>query len=135
MRSNVHKYVIQCLQCQINKSEWLKSSSLLHFWDIPSNKWEKISMDFIVSWPRTQIGHDAIWVVVDKLTKLARFIPTKTTVTAQQLAYQIVDELFRFYGLPMHIVSDRDSKFISEFWTQVFKKLETTLSMNSTDHP
>ena len=135
MRSDVHKYVTQCLQCQINKSERLKAAGLLHPLDIPNNKWESISMDFIVSLPRTQRGHDAIWVVVDRLTKLARFIPTKTTVTAQQLAYQFVDELFRFYGLPMDIVSDRDSKFTSDFWTQVFKKLETTLSMSSADHP
>ena len=56
-------------------------------------------------------------------------------VTSQQLAYQFVDELFCFYGLPMDIVSDRDSKFTSDFWTQVFKKLETTLSMSSADHP
>ena len=92
-------------------------------------------MDFIVSLPRTQKGHDAIWVVVDRLTKMARFIATKTTVTAPELAYQFVDELFRFYGLPMDIVSDRDPKFTSDFWMQVFKKLETTLSMSSTDHP
>ena len=59
--------------------------------------------------------HDAIWVVVDRLTKLARFIPTKTTVTAQQLPYQFVDELFRSYGLPMDIVSERDSKFTTDF--------------------
>ena len=91
-------------------------------------------MDFIVSLPRTQKGHDAIWVVVDRLTKMARFIATKTTVTAPELAYQFVDELFRFYGLP-DIVSDRDPKFTSDFWTQVFRKLETTLSMSSTDHP
>ena len=66
---------------------------------------------------------------------MARFIAIKTTVTTPKLAYQFVDELFRFYGLPMDIVSDRDPKFTSDFWTQVFKKLETTLSMSSTDHP
>ena len=92
-------------------------------------------MDFIVSLPRTPRVHDAIWVVVDRLTKLARFIPTKTTITAQQLSYQFVDELFRLYGLPMDIVSDRGSKFTSVFWTHVFKKVETTLSMSSIDHP
>ena len=78
MRSDVHKYVTQCLECQINKSERIKASSNLHTLDIPSNKWENISTDFIVSWPRTQSGDDAVWVVVDKLTKLARFITTKT---------------------------------------------------------
>ena len=63
-------------------------------------------MDFIVSLPRTQKGHHAILVVVDRLTKMAKFITTKTMVTAPELAYQFVDELFRFYGLAMDIVSD-----------------------------
>ena len=135
MHSNVNKYVTQCLECIINKSEQLKVAGLLHPLDIPNDKWESILIDSIVSLPRTQRGHDVIWVVVDRLTKLARFIPTKTMVTAQQLAYQFVDDLFRFYGLPMDIVSDRDSKFTSDFWTHVFKKLETTLSMSSADHP
>ena len=71
--------------------------------------------------------------VVDKLTKMARFIATKTTIIAPELPYQFVDELFCFYGLPMDIMSDRE--FISDFWTQVFKKLETTWSMSSTYHP
>ena len=92
-------------------------------------------MDFITCLPPTQKGNDAIWVVVDRLTKMARFIPTKTSVTANELAYLFIDELFRFYGLPMDIVSDRDSKFTSQFWSEVFKKLETTLSMSSADHP
>jgi hypothetical protein len=135
LRHDVQTYVVKCLQCQINKAERLKVAGLLHPLDIPNKKWESISMDFIVSLPRTQRGHDSIWVIVDRLTKLARFIPTRTTVKAQELAYQFVNELFRFYGLPMDIVSDRDSKFTSDFWTQVFKKLETNLSMSSTDHP
>ena len=71
-----------------------KAAGLFHPLDIPNNKWESISMDFIVSLPRTQRGHDSIWVVVDRLTKLARFIPTKTTVKAHKLAYQFVNELF-----------------------------------------
>jgi hypothetical protein len=82
----------------------MTTSGLLHPLDIPNNKWESISMDFIVSLPHTQWGHDSIWVVVDRLTKLARFIPTKTTVKAHELVYQFVDELFWFYGLPMDIV-------------------------------
>ena len=130
MRPDIHSYVTKCHQCHVNKA-----AGLLHPLDIPNNKWESISMDFIVSLPRTQKGHDAIWVVVDRLTKMARLIATKTTVTAPELAYQFVDELFHFYGLSMDIVSDRDPKFTSDFWTQVFKKLETTLSMSSTDHP
>ena len=69
----------------------------------------------MVNLRRTQKRHDAIWVVVDRLTKMARFIATKTTVTTPELTYQFVDELFRFYGLLMDIVSDRDPKFTSDF--------------------
>ena len=65
----------------------------------------------------------------------ANVFATKTTVTAPELAYQFIDELFRFYGSPMDIVSDRYPKFTSDFWMLVFKKLETTLSMSSTNHP
>ena len=56
-------------------------------------------MDFIISLPRTQKGYDTIWVVVDRLTKMARFIATKTTIKTPKLAYQFIDELFRFYGV------------------------------------
>ena len=66
---------------------------------------------------------------------MARFIAIKTTVTTPKLAYRFVDELFRFYGLLMDIVSDHDPEITSDFWTQVFKKLQTTLSMSSTNHP
>jgi hypothetical protein len=65
----------------MNKAERLKAAGLLHPLDIPNNKWESISIDFIVSLPCTQRGHDSTWDVVDQLTKLARFIPTKTMVT------------------------------------------------------
>ena len=67
MRPDIHSYVTKCHQCQVNKAERLKAAGLLHPLDIPNNKWESISMDFIVSLPRTQKGHDAIWVVVDYL--------------------------------------------------------------------
>ena len=74
-------------------------------------------------------------VVVDRLTKMGIFIMPKTMVKAHELAYQFVDKLFHFYGLPMDIVNDRDPKFTSDFCMQVFKKLETTFSMSSTNHP
>ena len=72
-------------------------------------------MDFIVGLPNTQRGHDAIWVVVDCLTKMAKFIPTKTTASTPKLAQLFVDQLYHLYGLPSSIVSDRNLKFISHF--------------------
>ena len=135
MKSFVQDYVVKCPVCQVNKAERLRTAGLLHPLAIPMHKWESISMDFITGLPRTSRGHDSIWVVVDRLTKMARFIPTRKTISATQLAHQFVEQLFRLYGLPADIVSDRDSKFTSEFWQLVFHKLETTLSLSSSDHP
>ena len=73
-------------------------------------------MDFIVGLPNTRRGHDAIWVIVDRrLTKLCSFIPTKTTVTTPELARLFIENIYRLYGLPANIVSDRDQKFNSHF--------------------
>ena len=85
--------------------------------------------------PNTQRGHDAIWVVVDHLTKMAKFIPTKTIVSTPELARLFVDQLYRLYGLPSSIVSDRDRKFNSHFWRAVFVKLDTKLNLSTTNHP
>ena len=72
-------------------------------------------MDCIVGLPNTQRGHDGIWVVVDCLTKMAKFIPTKTTVSTLELARLFVDQLYRLYELPSSIVSDCDWKYNSHF--------------------
>ena len=107
---------MHCQQCQVNKVERLKVGGLLQPLEIPEGKWESISMDFIVGSPNTQRGHDAIWVVVDRITKMAKFILTKTTVSTPKLAQLLVDQLYRLYGLPSSIVSDRNRKFNSHFW-------------------
>lgn len=104
---------------------------LLHPLDIPSGKWESISMDFIVGLPR-QWGHDSVWVIVDRFTKMTRFIPTKSDVKTLELARLFVENLYRLYG---DIVSDRDRKFNSHFWRAVFKRLDTKLSMSTAEHP
>ena len=103
--------------------------------EIPKGKWESISMDFIVGLPNTQRGHDAIWVVVDSLTKMAKFIPTKTTVSTPKLARLFVDQLYHLYGLSSSIVSDHDRKLNSHFWQAIFAKLDTKLNLSTTDHP
>ena len=105
----------------------------MHPLEIPNGKWESISMDFIVGLPTTNRGHDAIWVVVDRLTKMCRFIPTKTTVKTPELARLFVDNIYRLYGLPANIISDRDRKFDSHFWRAVFKRLDTMLNLSTAE--
>ena len=102
----MQNYVTHCPKCQVNKAQRLKVGGLLHPLDIPNGKWESISMDFIVGLPTTIRGHDSVWVVVDRLTKLCKFIPTKSTIKTPELAWLFVDQLYRLYGLPSNIVSD-----------------------------
>ena len=76
-------------------------------------------MDFIVGLPRSAEGNNAIWVVVDWLTMMARFIPIKSTITTKKLVIKFIKHPYSLCGLPMEIVSDRDSKFTSKFWSEV----------------
>ncbi len=86
MRREIAEYVALCDVCQRVKAEHQKPAGLLQPLKIPEWKWEEIGMDFITGLPRTSAGHDSIWVVVDRLTKVAHFIPVKTTYTGNKLA-------------------------------------------------
>src|SRR5512139_1772496 len=86
MRREIAKYVALCDVCQRVKAEHQKPAGLLQPLKIPEWKWEEIGMDFITGLPRTSAGHDSIWVIVDRLTKVAHFIPVKTTYSGSRLA-------------------------------------------------
>ena len=101
--------------------------------DIPKGQWESMSMDFIIGLPKTNQGYNKVWVVVDKLTKLVKLIPTKKDVKTLELVRLFIKHLYRLYGLPTNIVVDRDRNFDSHFWRRFFKKLNTTLSMSTID--
>ncbi|KAI5061830.1 hypothetical protein GOP47_0022369 [Adiantum capillus-veneris] len=103
--------------------ECLKVGGLLHPLEIPQGL------------STTNHGHDAIWVIVDHLTNMGRFIPTKTTVKTPELAWLFVEHIYRHYGLLASIISDRDRKFDNLFWRAVFQKLETKLNLSTVDHP
>jgi hypothetical protein len=90
-------------------------AGLLKPLEIPEWKWEHITLDFVVGLPRSPRGRDAIWVVVDRLTKSAHFIPMKTTNSTSDLVPLYMKEVIRLHGVPKSIVSDRDSKFVSKF--------------------
>jgi hypothetical protein len=86
MKRDVAEYVALCDTCQRVKAEHQRPVGLLQPLQVPKWKWEEIAMDFIVGLPRTQLGYDSIWVIVDRLTKVAQFIPVKTTYSKPQLA-------------------------------------------------
>ncbi|GKB75378.1 reverse transcriptase domain-containing protein, partial [Tanacetum coccineum] len=85
MKAIIAEYVGKCLTCSRVKAECQKPSSLLKQPEIPTWKWERITMDFIIKLPKTSSGHDTIWVILDRLTKSAHFIPTKATDSVETL--------------------------------------------------
>jgi transposase InsO family protein len=85
--------------------------------------------------PRTQSGYDTIWVIVDQLTKVAHFIPVKTTYSEPQLAELYMLRIVYLYGVPKKIVSDRGIQFTSRFWERSHETLDTQLCFSSAYHP
>ena len=92
-------------------------------------------MDFIMVLPKTPRKNDAIWVIVERLTKLAHFLPIRWGCTLEHLAKRFVDEIVRLHGVPMSIVSNRDPRFTSRFWESLQKALGMKLSFNTAFHP
>ncbi|XP_073056906.1 uncharacterized protein [Primulina eburnea] len=135
MKKDIAQFVAQCLTCQQVKIEHQRPAGLLKPLPIPEWKWEHITMDFILGLPRTQRGFNAIWVIVDRLTKSAHFLPVKTTYTMNQYAEEYIKELVRLHGIPMSIVSDRDPKFTSAFWKSLHHAMGTRLSFSTAFHP
>jgi transposase InsO family protein len=98
-------------------------------------KWEEIAIDFIVGLPRTQLGYDSFWVIVDRLTKVAHFIPVKTTYSGLQLAELYMSRIVCLHGVPKKIMSDRGTQFTSKFWERLHESLDTQLRFSSAYHP
>jgi transposase InsO family protein len=92
-------------------------------------------MDFIVGLPRTQSGHDSIWVIVDRLTKVAHFVPVKTTCSGPQLAELYMSRIVCLHGVSKKIVSDRETQFTSKFWERLHETLDTQLRFSFAYHP
>ncbi|GJT46751.1 putative reverse transcriptase domain-containing protein [Tanacetum coccineum] len=116
MKAIIAEYVGKCLTCSRVKAECQKPSGLLIQPEIPTWKWERITMDFVTKLPKTSSGHDTIWVIVDRLTKSAHFIPTKATDSMETLTRLYIKEIVLRHGVPISIISDRDSHFTSSFW-------------------
>nr|CAH66143.1 OSIGBa0114M03.1 [Oryza sativa] len=117
------------------KAEHQKPAGLLQPLKIPEWKWEEIGMDFITGLPRTSSGHDSIWVIVDRLTKVAHFIPVKTTYSGSRLAELYMARIVCLHGVPKKIVSDRGSQFTSNFWKKLQEEMGSKLNFSTAYHP
>ncbi|GKE02755.1 putative reverse transcriptase domain-containing protein [Tanacetum coccineum] len=135
MKVIIAEYVGKCLTCSSVKAECQKPSSLLIQPKIPTWKWEIITMEFVTKLPKTSNGHDTIWVIVDRLTKSAHFIPTREMDSMETLTRLYIKEIVSRHGVPISIISDRDSHFTSRFWQSIQNALGTQLDTSTSYHP
>ena len=135
MKRDIAQFVAQCLVCQQVKAEHQRPAGFLQPLSIPEWKWEHITMDFVTGLPRTLGRNNAIWVIVDRLTKSAHFLPMKVNFSMDRLASLYIKEIVRMHGVPVSIVSDRDPRFTSRFWHSLQKALGTKLSFSTAFYP
>ncbi|KAD7478106.1 hypothetical protein E3N88_01242 [Mikania micrantha] len=135
MKFNVMQYVNKCLTCAQVKAEHQKPYGYVQPLEVPEWKWEHITMDFITKLPLTAKRHDTIWVIVDRLTKSAHFLPIRETYTSEKLSELFVKEIITRHGVPVSIVSDRDTRFVSRFWKRFHESMGTRLNISTAYHP
>ncbi|KAI3811045.1 hypothetical protein L1987_20761 [Smallanthus sonchifolius] len=135
MKKDIALFVPKCLTCSKVKAEHQKPSGFLEQPEILMWKWENHAMDFITKLPRTSSGHDSIWVIIDRLTKSAHFFPIREDYRIEKLARIYIDEIVSRHGIPLNIISDRDSRFTSRFWQSLQSALGTRLDLSTAYHP
>ncbi|KAI3518312.1 hypothetical protein L1887_06894 [Cichorium endivia] len=135
MKRDVAKYVEKCLTCLKVKAEHQRPHGKLQPLEIPVWKWEEITMDLITKLPRTPRNVDAIWFIVDRLTKSAHFIAIQETSTSEKLVDIYVKEVVSRHGVPVSVISDRDTRFTSHFWKKFDEDLGTKLKFSIAFHP
>jgi hypothetical protein len=134
MKIEIARYVARCDNCRRVKAIHMKTAGPLQPLPIPTWKWEDINMDFIVGLPRTVKGFDSIWVIMDRLTEIAHFLPVKTKYTVVAYVELYVARILSLHGVPKTIVSDRRPQFVSKFWEELHKSLGTKLLHSSAYH-
>ncbi|WVZ71093.1 LOW QUALITY PROTEIN: hypothetical protein U9M48_019717 [Paspalum notatum var. saurae] len=135
MKRDIAKFITNCDTCNRIKAERERPAGLMKPLEIPQWEWEKITMDFIVGLPRSPKGNDSIWVIVDRLTKSAHFIPVKASYKASQLAELYIQNILKLHGVPLSIVSDRGPQFTAQFWKSLHRALDTKLDYSTAYHP
>ncbi|GJR37029.1 putative reverse transcriptase domain-containing protein [Tanacetum coccineum] len=135
MKADIATYVSKCLTCAKVKVEHQRPSGLLEQPAIPEWKWDNITMDVITKLPTSSQGFDTIWVIVDRLTKFAHFLPIRENNPLDKLARLYLNRIVARHEIPFSIICDRDGRFTSNFWISFQKALGTDLSMSTAYHP
>jgi hypothetical protein len=135
IKADIALHISKCLTCSKVKAEHQSPSGLLTQPKLPVWKWERITMDFITKLPKTTSGCDAIWVIFDRLTKSAHFLPISEDDSIEKLARLYVKEIISRHCVPVSIISDRDSRFTSALWRSLQTALGTRLDMSTAYHP
>ena len=133
IRKQVDQYVRNCHSCQRSRTSSHATFGVLRPLSVPEIPWEDISMDFVVGLPQCE-GFDAVWVVVDRLSKMQHFIPCHTMIDAVELAKLFLREVVPLHGLPRTIVSNRGPQFASTFWRQICSRLGVDQPMSTAFH-
>ena len=134
MTQEVRQFVLDCPVCQVEKGSHLKPAGKLLPLEVPVRKWDHVVLDFVVGMP-VQDGMDTICTVVDKATKMCHFIPCSESVSAKQVAKLYWLYVGKLHGIPSVLISDRDPRFTSRFWKELWRLLGTNLCMGSGFHP
>ncbi|CAL8989416.1 unnamed protein product [Prunus brigantina] len=134
MREDVDSFVRTCLVCQQDKTLQKQPGGLLEPLPVTTRPWESLSMDFIVSLPKSE-GCGSILVVVDRFTKYATFIPAPADCNAEETARLFLKHVVKYWGIPKSIISDRDTRFTGKLWTELFKLLGSQLNFSTSFHP
>ncbi|GJU62643.1 putative reverse transcriptase domain-containing protein [Tanacetum coccineum] len=135
MKADIATYVRKCSTCAKVKAEHQRPSGLLVQPEIPQWKWDNITMDFVTKLPKSSQGYGTIWVIVDRLTKSALFLPMREIDPMEKLARMYLKKVVTRHGIPVSIIFDRDGRFASNFWRSLQKALGTTLAMSTSYHP
>jgi len=127
------KYIPGCQECQQNKASTMKPVGPLHLLKVPDGRCESIAMDFIGPLPEDN-GSDCILMITDRLGSDIQIIPTRTDITAEELAIVFIDNWYCENGLPLAIISDQDKLFMAKFWKSLHELSSIKLKMSSTNH-
>jgi len=134
LEKDVYSWLKSCMTCQKNKTSTKKPIGMLKSIDVPSRNWEVIYMDFIGPLPAScKNKFDTILTVIDRLSKMVHLIPTHQTATDADTL--IFDNVVKYHGVPDSIISDRDTRFTSNFWRELAKVMGIMLRLSSTFHP